>query len=634
MNKKIISLLFAATLMGITTSCDDWLDRDSKEILLETEAYKEKGTINSIIAGLYNRLPDTGGIDQTPSYYTEMDEGMLGSNVNNFISYDKSYLSYYDYTLVRDINYHLYKLSSTSTLSEEEKKYYEAEARFLRAYVYFELVKRMGGVPLVTEYQRFESADNLVEYCHPRNTEAEVYDFVISECDAIKQDLDLTTEKQYNRASMGAALALKCRAALYAGSLSKYNSAMASPITLPGDIVGIPADRADGYYQQCIDAFKELRAMEYYSLYDSNTDKAQNFFEALTKSPVEGNRESIFVKQYQSPTNTHNWTYYNLPRSMRNGGQQGAGGSYVNPSLKLADAFERIDGSDSKLRAYVDPSHEDVVDYEPDAYVYYDNIQDIFKNKDYRFFGTLVTPGSQLGSGTVDMQAGVAYYNEQTGKLQFMTTNFDNANALVINRDTIKENGQKVRLIGTDGPTNEKEATRTGFYVRKWMEPNTSLDAKASVVPFVRFRYGEAMINAAEAAYEIGDTSLALELLNALRRRAGFTTDLKQTSIEQIRNERFCELAFEGQRYYDLRRWRIADEQFNGTTTNSEAMVYGLWPYKVYRPGHATHGKWIYVRMVPTEFRNPRYFTRTNYYSAIPSDALTNNPLLVPNPGQ
>ena len=62
-------------------------------------------------------------------------------------------------------------------------------------------------------------------------------------------------------------------------------------------------------------------------------------------------------------------------------------------------------------------------------------------------------------------------------------------------------------------------------------------------------------------------------------------------------------------------------------------MLYGLWPYKVYRPGHETHNKWIFIRRLPAKFPTPRKFNRVNYYSAFNADVLTKNSKLVKNPG-
>src|SRR5207302_6319089 len=112
-------------------------------------------------------------------------------------------------------------------LTATDKKQFTAEFRFIRAYMYFELVKRMGGVPLVTKQLIYDYSGDASSLQQPRNKESEVYDFIGSEMDAIKADLgnisSSTGVPSNSRANKYTALALKSRAMLYAGSLAKYN---------------------------------------------------------------------------------------------------------------------------------------------------------------------------------------------------------------------------------------------------------------------------------------------------------------------------------------------------------------------------------------------------------------------------
>ncbi len=639
------------------TSCDDWLDRDPKEKITEQQAYSSEGTINSVISGLYDRLPDIGSIAQDLGYYTQLDEGISGLYVNNFESFPADYWTYYNdlvnkkivgpYVLIRDINTHLTNLDATNVLSPEKKTYYEAEARLLRVYVYFEMVKRMGGIPLITETAGFVPGSDPSIYQEPRNKEAEVYDFIASEIDEIKENLAANkVMTQYNRASKGLALAMKARAMLYAGTLAKYNSSMSTPVTLPGEEVGIPADKADGYFEAALDAVKELELMGIYGLYDKNSDKTSNFSEALIKKVSEGNNEVIFIKEFLAPSNMHSWTSNNICRTLRVGGVNGTGGSTVSPVLNLVDAFGKTDGTSGKLIPYVDPKHTDEIvddnalDGNPDAYIYYDNLGDIFDKKDPRLFATVITPGQKFGGKDLSIQAGIAYFNAKTGKLSFQAGTFDNKdNSNVLMDDQrapiLDEKGQLIYKTKDDGPSKEAFSSSTGFYVAKYMDvspKNTS--TLASDIQFIRYRYAEVLLNGAEAAFELGQTDLAQKYIKQIRDRAGMLTG-DNVTLEEIHNERRVELAFEGHRFYDIKRWRTAHEIFDGSTNTQTAMMYGLWPYKVYRPGHATHNKWIYVRrMHPGVYSSPRKFVLSNYYSAFPSKALENNPKLVKNPGQ
>jgi hypothetical protein len=202
--------------------------------------------------------------------------------------------------------------------------------------------------------------------------------------------------------------------------------------------------------------------------------------------------------------------------------------------------------------------------------------------------------------------------------------------------DTLRnERGEISYKTGNDGPAKDAFITHTGFYVRKSMDEAFKSDASmGSKIQFVRYRYGEALLNAAEAAFELGRPE-AVTYFNKIRRRAGMP-EKSSITLEDIRKERRIELALESDhRYFDIKRWRIAHEIFDGSLQNPTAMMYGLWPYKVYRPGHETNGKWIFVRRVNTTIiSDPRRFVLFNYYTFFPTNALTNNSKLVPNPGQ
>ncbi|MDR2805963.1 MAG: RagB/SusD family nutrient uptake outer membrane protein [Dysgonamonadaceae bacterium] len=639
--KKIYTL--SLVFLFLFSGCNEWLDREPNDRITATDSYSSRGTINSVIAGIYNRLPDLGGL-QNVGYYTQWDEGISGEYINNLINYPGDYAQYYDYQLIRDLNSHLNDLQNVSFLTSDEKAYYIAEARFLRIYIYFEMVKRMGGVPLITQVMEFIPGKPLEEYAIPRAKESDIYDFIASETDEIKEDLNLSPQIQYNRASKGLALAMKCRAMLYAGSLAKYNSLIPVPVVLPGGEVGILAEKANAYFQKALDAFVELESTNMYSLYDTKEDKTANFIEALTKSPSE-NKELIFVKEFSYPEITQNWTVNNICRTLRPGGVSGVGGSACNPTLNLVDAFERTDGSEPKLTAYADKNHPDgigtdnTMDTNPNVYIYYDLVSDIFAYKDPRLFATVITPGQSFSGKPVDIRAGIAYYNPNNDKFQFETGSFvtNGNNYLIINRDTLKDDvGQPVLKTGNDGPSSDSFISSSGFYVRKSMD-ETPKDPTSwiSDIQLVRYRYGEAILNAAEAAFELGKLTEAANYLNQIRKRAGMPSKTAIT-LNDIRNERRVELAFESDhRFFDLKRWRIAHEVFDGDVNSQTAMMYGLWPYKVYRPGHETHNKWIFVRRVNTTvFASPRRFVLSNYYSSFPANALTNNSKLIENPGR
>jgi len=604
MKTKILLLLILSVTLTTFVGCDNdgWLERQPKNRINDEQLWDDPSLILSLLSNYYDRIP--GDVFNT-SADCRLDNAMWsghndGNEVNNY-QFADDYGRYWDYSFIRDINLAIQNLKDYSSLPEDEIAQYDAEFRLIRALVYFNLVKRMGGVPLVTELLTYDGGGDVESLQVARSTEEATYDFIYDEIQDIKDNFT-ETEDSNTRGNKYIALALQSRAMLYAASLAKYNNLMSSPITLAGGEVGIPANRADDYYQKSLAASKELIASPKYSLDDDFYD----LFMDKTSSEI------IFAKDYSRDAEKLNYfTYDNMPRSLRS---STSGSSSVSPSLGLVESFDYLDGSKGTLK-----------DKDSDGnYIVYDNVGDIFASKDKRFAATVICPGSQFASTDVDIQAGIAEWNGsgydfKVGDLGSTTTT----------------GGE---LTGLDGPVNDEQyVSNTGFYLRKMV----SEDPDAGVSPtygenwWPWFRLGEIYLNAAEAAFELGESD-AVDYVNELREvHGGFPTNsLSTLTIEKIRNERRVELAFEDQRYFDMKRWRIADQVWNGDNTNPEAMIEGLYPYRISREGDASDGKFIFVRTAPVRFKQPRFFRMANYYSSIEQSVLNNNPKLVKNPFQ
>ncbi|MDD2931263.1 MAG: RagB/SusD family nutrient uptake outer membrane protein, partial [Fermentimonas sp.] len=533
--------------------------------------------------------------------------GHVDQNWRNDIHYGDDYARYWDYTFIRHINLSLENLDEYSVkLSDAQKKQFNAELRFIRAYVYFEMVKRMGGVPLITSQLIYDGSGDPSSLQIPRAKESEVYDFIYSEIQEIKDNLTETVGSR-TRANKITALALQSRAMLYAGSIAKYNSLMSSPISTTGGEVGIPANMANDYYQKSLSASEEIIADPEYELYNpAGSAKGENFYKLFFDKSA---KEVIFAKDFMTGK-VHGFTYDNVVRSFRTDIE---GSSILTPSLSLVESFEYLDGSKGTLK-------------DKDAqgnYITYTNMADIFANKDARLYGTVVYPGSQFRNMPVNMQAGVAIWED--GEYTFKVGNLG----------TTYEDGGI--LTGFDGPRNDDQyVSNTGFYLRKFVSENPQDGVRPSLASnwWTWFRLGEIYLNAGEAAFELGQTAKALNYINEVREaHGGFPANsLTELTIETIQNERRVELAFEDHRFFDLKRWRIADKVWNGLETDANAVVHGLYPYRVIRPGHPDDGKYIFDRMRPTRFKRARFFRMANYYSSIDPSVLNNNPKLVKNP--
>ena len=628
MKKYIYILIIAATFAWSCSSDDEFLDRAPTQILTQEQIFSDAGLTLSVLSDLYDRYSDFGSIEDwtTLSNFNVAfwsDSGRYGDFQNNGYGYGD--WGSWDYGYIREINLFIERCEASNGLDANVKSRFLAEARFLRASYYFEITKRMGGVPLILKAEQYDFSGNVGYLQHPRETEATIYDFVISEAEEIKGFLpnDIGTK---SRATKAAALAMEARAALYAGSIAKYGT-ITPQVSLPGNEVGIPASEANRFYTQALKAAKEIIEGQAgpYSLYNKKPDLSDNF--ASLFYDKSNNPEVIFVEDYKLQSGkTHGYTISNQPRY---GAEEEEGGR-INPSLNLVQEYETLDGQYKPLEN-VDGSGN---------LIYYDNIGDIFKGRDARLAATVILPGSSFKSRNVDIFAG-----------------YQLGDGTIISGDS---RGQQktvgtlgsVKVVGFDGPIDGLEFTaQTGFYVRKYLDPKAGSGQRGvqSDVWQIRYRYAEVLLNAAEAAYELGQPNVAANYMNIVRSRAGITTPLTAANVDfdKIVHERYVEFAFEGLYFFDLKRWRLAHRVLDGTAISSSEITqnigiatkrqtqpYGIWPYKIHNPGSPTDGKYVYKVIRPIRVTGADRFAYGNYYSQIGQDVLNNNPLIVKNPNQ
>jgi hypothetical protein len=131
----------------------------------------------------------------------------------------------------------------------------------------------------------------------------------------------------------------------------------------------------------------------------------------------------------------------------------------------------------------------------------------------------------------------------------------------------------------------------------------------------------------------LGDNASAVKYINEIRDRAGLN-GLQTVTLDDIVNENRVEFAFEDHRWWDLKRWRLADKIWNGVYDDENAQQWALFPYKVNAPGNANDGKWVFVKQRVNTEPYPRHFQLENYYNFINMTWINNNPKIVKNPYQ
>ncbi|MDZ7691158.1 MAG: RagB/SusD family nutrient uptake outer membrane protein [Balneolaceae bacterium] len=427
------------------------MSRDPQDVLLEDQVWSNPDLVRSNLASIYDSKPDYQELEQYWNF-TDFDEAFPSRNGDYWRvrrqTYDYGAWEYWDYGYIHNINLFLARAEANSDQMEPDQlNQFVAEARFLRANAYFEMVKRMGGVPLITDTLSYEQGEDPTRLFRPRAEEAEVYDFIISEMDAIASDLP-TDPSIKSTATWGAAMAMKSRAALYAGSIARYGANTPS-VFLPNGEVGIPEGRAEGYYQSALDAATELIESGRYSLYKRNpNDLSANFTDLFRDK--QDNPEVIWAKDYLLQSETHQFTVNSQPKSLT---EEGAVAGFVNPSLNLVQDFELMDNTFAPMPNR--DSNGDLIAYEDKS--------EIFANRDPRLAGTVILPGSQFKGQDLDIWAGVM---ESNGTI----TTGDQFGQ----QKTLPGESEPEQVVGFDGPIDQLElGTQTGFYIRKYLDPGT-----------------------------------------------------------------------------------------------------------------------------------------------------------------
>ncbi|MGH2624211.1 MAG: RagB/SusD family nutrient uptake outer membrane protein, partial [Sphingobacterium sp.] len=333
--KKFKLYILLALILTSTAACNKFLDRESESILTDEQIYSDEKMIISVLANYYGRVSWGQHIGETNSFTLLDEAGISSGGPNNLQNYTDSLWRVYDYNLIRDLNLFLDGIRN-STLEQNVKDNFEGEARFLRAWTYFNMVRGLGGVPIINDeifdYQGNTDASTLQ---YPRSTEQESYDYIIKECTEISEKL--STDKTINsaRANKWTALALKARASLYAGSIAKYNYKTPGVKTAGGE-VGIPVAQAENYYKIAYESAKEILEGSPYTIYNSNPDKGRNFYEAVSNK---SSTEVIWARDYKYPGQTHMFTNNVIASSVR--GDIDA--NIMTPVLNLVEDFEYID---------------------------------------------------------------------------------------------------------------------------------------------------------------------------------------------------------------------------------------------------------------------------------------------------
>ena len=639
--RKIIYLLFGFVILSI--GCKKDLDVPPTNIISDADIFSSVPGVEAYMARIYSQIPIEDFKWNPSTGFKTFFNGSTATFTGEAISRDQAGgiegFNYWAdaYALIRDCNYFMETLPKyASNFPAVQVSNWQGEARFIRAFTYFALGKRYGGVPLVDKVltkpgQSIEEVStNIDSFKVPRASEQAVYDFIGADLDFAYTNLPETNKG--GRANRYAAAAMKSRAMLFAATVAKYNT---NNLVAGGvQVCGIPAAKASDYFKASYDAANLLNGK--FALYKnawSATDKVAqaNNFSQLFLDKASG--ENIFIRMYKFPDAVHWYDYNNIPRQLWNNG----GAAQTNPTLNFVEMFEGL------------PKNADGTFQTTDAggkYILYDNLSGPFVNAEPRLRGTVLMPGDVFKGVAIEMRRGI-YTGPTAGgisRLQplgstatYPTTNFlSQAGPEITNAFVTLPDGTRMNAAGASGfysSINGVASGISGFTIKKYLDPTKAaadIANNRSEQSWLEIRYAEVLLNRAEAAYELYSAGQAgnyqqqaLTDINAIRERAGATlTTLGQlNSIDTVRKERRKELAFENKTWWDLRRWRIIDKEQNNTQ------------WRILNPIFAFGALKYFFDDRPDE-RNTRFtFDPRWYYQQIPIAVIGKSPNIVQNPG-
>ncbi|MCI1684439.1 MAG: RagB/SusD family nutrient uptake outer membrane protein [Prevotella sp.] len=573
---RIQYILLIISSMTFLSSCESALDQAPDGKISYDDVFADNDKVSAYLNTCYSYLPSMGnlyfffsrgpacwsdeawdaddldvGYAASARYYngdaTASDFPAWGGTVyNNNGNYWSSC-----FEGIHDCSYFLQRIGKATVTSESDRSRWTAEAHLLRAYYYSTLLKWFGcGLPLISSPYNYWDDFSKVK----RASYYETVKFIIADCDTALTCEDLpwriTTSAEAGRFPKALAWAIKSRMILYAASPLYSDSADHWQEAYTIDKEALDSLKVHGYelYNALHDKATYFGADSYfgYTGYpDSLKEKAAMYNEYFC-TPMEytatpNDKETI----YES-------THTSLSTDVEGIGSQHGYKTGACPSQELVDCFNTLDGQPilNLTKPYLDEETHLEPNYNTANTMY--NSQDPYKNRDPRFYAYIYYNGSQ---------------RKAWWSFAETTASPENYPASI---------GYRVRKImtyigepRTGTSSSGRTTTRTGYYLRKFIKPNTGDNKGSSECGFKEYRLAEVILNFAEAAAHAGHTEEAIKAVNEIRERAGMPDLPSGLSgddlLNRIYNERRVELACEENRYFDVRRLHKSDEDLSKT---------------------------------------------------------------------
>ena len=597
--KRMLAVLGVAALLF--SACNKALDTAPDGKIALDEVFKDNDKVEAFLNSCYNNLPVKGTryffwsrgpvewSDEAWDTDAEAESWIMSgrfyngdASASNFpgtdISADAGNGDYWNryWNAIRNCALFIKNIDAATVSDETNRQRMKAEAYVLRAYYYHELLKWYGAVlPIMREPFEFTADFSGIE-------KASYYDvakFIMEDCDAALAisalPARITTNEPY-RVTKAVAEAIKSKMILFA----------ASPLNNAGN----------NYWEEAYEVNKaslqNLRSWGY-ELYNNVNYAATYLSDDAYIGPAKDAKSALYNEYFTqsaqySSTAVDKETIYQSREGQGNiwnidgiGSQDGYK-SGTCPTQEIVDAYETTDGEPvlDLENPYLDEQHLQP-NYNPNNTLY--NPNDPYANRDPRFYASIYYNGSKRKAwwGFAEVPESIENYPAPAG-----------------NRTRIIATYKGEPQTGIDPAV--RKATRTGYYERKFLHPNSGGDNPVGGANWKYFRLGEVILDFAEAAAEAGKLDEARDAVNEIRHRVGMPdipSNLTQAQlISRVHHERQVELAFEENRYFDVRRWSAPTGDLSKTNKWVTAM-------EITRTGTNTYS---YARRVvrPTERKN------------------------------
>lgn len=649
--KRILGYsMIMLVLLIVSNSCENVLEQKAVDSFNQETVFEDINLTEAYLGECYDFIGGQGGWDNRnnsgtlglredllagatdemlcihrPGAYTNIKGTMSPDELGHFGNNRFAWIRWEPmYSNIKNVNVLLANIDDVPTANSNEEAMIErikGEAYFIRAFNYTNLMRSYGGLVLISE--PFELGEDFLSVT--RSNLDETLEFILADVDKAIQMLPTKDDMEQGRATKGAAAALKSRLLSWSTGELMHGGYSSDPL------VSFQSHSRDALLQQAKAMAKAIMDGNYghYALTGSTddppspmtqeiiTEYSDNFFNIFTQTgewndevmwgvqhnQADGNR--IRQNQWWGPNGYHNW-------------------GNNNPLEPVVRKFEMADGSPFDWDKYspgdenfrIATSEELAADPEINPYV----------GREPRFYATVLYDGSKWQPRPSDA-AGI----DPTGLVQtgyFLETTMndyaglgqDNFNTAI---DEFVNNSTEAYTAGLDtrqGLIESWNGTKNGYYVKKYCEPDIAGQYFQNRNTWIEFRYAEVILDYAEACIELGDVGEGIDAVNMIRNRAGLpdrvTSDQAQAR-EWYRKERQIELFGEGDRYYTMRKWVIAED-----------VIEDVHPMRIYHFDDGTI--WNYDESTDVDARQ---INQNAYWQPISRSEMNKAPQLTNNPG-